>query len=161
MLNLHSGTFINQTCDVYEPVAKSASGKHRVVQIFSTENPYRNGQDRHLNMTCPETIQMKFDKSIHFIPVQDQIILYLERGFNVERKYDWLEIRTETMKNKFDGDIGQLPSDFRSGEWFDTKSKYVSLWFHSDSVFERSGFRFYLSCQNQTSFTIKQAMLKI
>ena len=58
--NFFQGTFVNQTCDVYQP-PPNKSGVIKVSQTFETENPYASDSDDKLLFTCTKNVQMKLD----------------------------------------------------------------------------------------------------
>ena len=60
--HLFQGTFVNQTCDFYQPPSNKKSGVNQVSQIFETENPYAPNVDDKFLFTCKKTVQMKLDK---------------------------------------------------------------------------------------------------
>ena len=78
----------------------------------------------------------------------------------MEEYYDWLEIETETTKNRFWGSLEDLPPDLRNGQWFNTKSNFISLRFYSDGTFRMKGFKIHLLCQNEPSFKIAQGKVE-
>ena len=83
------------------------------------------------------------------IPCQD-------RGFEVETNYDWLQIETETAKNRYWGLLDDLPPNLRNGEWFDTNSTFVNLHFFTDASVEKTGFKVDLQCLDEPSFNVTQ-----
>ena len=144
--------FAEDKCTGYNPSKNSQVelGSMTVTDSFATPSPYENNARMYKDFYCSgnETIHIRLDYS---------------RGFETERSFDKLSVYYAGFQKTFSGDITQLDSRLKKRGWTDTKSKYLSFYFESDSSVTLKGFKFDVICRDdqkkESEMTTKKVIL--
>ena len=126
------GAFAADKCAGYNPPNEAIDitpGSLLVTDSFATMRPYNNNMDMKQQFQCPSgaTIQLRLD---------------LDRGFDTELSWDYLEVYYNGYYRKLSGSIDSLPNELKQKDWFDTESDYLRVRFVTDPSVTKSGFKF-------------------